>query len=385
MSTKTPIYSSFLLGILAVSLYLAYVVLYPFLHNIFLAIILATLFHPVNLRIRKFVGGRNTLAALLTAALITLGIILPCFFFLGALVSQAANSIDSLQNWIKTAHPENLLQSDTLSPYLNWIQDKLPFLQVDLDKLNIQNNLLALSRRTGQAMLDMGTKLLGNFIGLLMDFLIMLFVLFFLLRDGESMLAQLRGLSPLHPDQENRILQKMRDVARSVVMGSFLIAVCQGVAGGIGLAIVGIPALFWGSMMGFASLVPVVGTMVIWAPAATYLLVVGDWKGAAILAAWGVGIVSTIDSVLRPLLLQGKAQMSTFYVFLSIIGGIKYFGPLGILYGPMILSLAMVMLALYSEEYSDALKSKGGAPCAPMAGAIFRTEENRVDQNGKDS
>ena len=362
MAKQEQIYSFFLLGILGTSLFFAFQVLEPFIHNIFIAIILATLFQPVQRRINARLGGGNTLAALCTTLLVTLVIILPLFFFTGALLAQAAKSIAAVQAWLKDAHLQNWLKSETLAPYVAWINDTMPWLEFDLNKINIQGSLLDLSRNMGQLMIDLGTRVLGNFIGVLLNFMIMLFVLFFLLRDGESMLRQLKHLSPLRDTQEDRILRKLSDVARSVVMGSFLVALCQGVAGGIGLAIVGIPALFWGSMMGFASLVPVVGTLLIWGPAALYLLIVGDWKGAAIMTGWGAIIVSGIDSVLRPLLMQGQAQMSTFWVFLSIIGGIKFFGPLGILYGPLILALAMVMLSIYSDEYHDLLDTK----CHPL-------------------
>ncbi|WP_243313019.1 AI-2E family transporter [Fundidesulfovibrio agrisoli] len=365
MARQEQIYSFFLLGILAVSLYFAFQVLTPFLHNILIAIILASLFHPLQGRLNKDLKGRKTLAALISTLTVTLVIVLPTLFFLGALLGQAAVSIGALQNWLKGAHLSTWLSSETFTPYITWVNEHFPWLEIDLNKLNLQGSLLDLSRRLGQMMIDSGTKILGNFIGIGLDFAIMLFVLFFLFRDGDAMLVQLKHLSPLHDSQEDRILRRMRDVARSVVVGSFLVAVCQGVAGGIGLYIVGIPALFWGAMMGFASLIPVVGTLLIWGPAAIYLLIVGDWKGALILTGWGAVIVSGIDSVVRPLLMQGQAQMSTFWVFLSIIGGIKYFGPLGILYGPMILALAMVMLTIYADEYHEVLDAKCHNPEAP--------------------
>lgn len=358
MAKQEQIYSFFLLGILAVSLYFAFQVLAPFVHNIFIAIILASLFHPLQRRLTLALKGRRTLAAMFSTLLVTLVIILPTLFFMGALTAQAATSIGALQAWIKGAHLENWLKSETFAPYLDWVNQTMPWLELDLSKMDLQGNLLDVSRKLGQLMIDAGTKAVGNFIGVALNFLVMLFVLFFLFRDGEAMLVQLKHLSPLHDSQEERILRKLRDVARSVVMGSFLVAVCQGFIGALGLYIVGIPALFWGAMMGFASLVPVVGTMLIWGPAALYLLIVGDWKGALILTGWGAVIVSGIDSVLRPMLMQGQAQMSTFWVFLSIIGGIKYFGPLGILYGPMILALAMVMLGIYADEYHELLDAK---------------------------
>ena len=367
MAKQEQIYSFFLLGILAVSLYFAYQVLNPFLHNICIAVILASLLHPVHWRLRAALKGRDTLAALCSTLLVLVLIILPMFLFMGALVGQAVKSIAGVQAWLKTAHLDTWLSGESISPYVTWVQQTFPWLELDISKLDVRNSLLDLSKNMGQIMIDLGTRMLGNFIGVLLDFLIMLFVLFFLFRDGESMLRQLKHLSPLHDDQEDRILRRMRDVARSVVVGSFLVAICQGLVGGLGLAIVGVPALFWGAMMGFASLVPVVGTMLIWGPAALYLLIVGDWQGALIITGWGAVIVSSIDSFLRPMLMKGQAQMSTFWVFLSIIGGIKFFGPLGILYGPMILALAMVMLGIYADEYSDQLSPK--CPPAGNAGA----------------
>jgi len=362
MAKQARIYTYFLLGILAVSLYFAAQVLRPFVNNIAMAIILASLLHPLHVRIRHWLGDRVTLAALCTTMLVTLLIIIPLFLFTGAIVGQAATSITAVQAWIKATNLESWTNWDTFAPYVNWVRQTFPWLQLDAGSLDIQSGLLDLSKNLGQITLDLGTRVLGNFIGVLLNFLIMIFVLFFLLRDGEAMLKQLKKFSPLHDAQEDRILKRMHDVALSVVAGSFLVAICQGVAGGIGLAIVGVPALFWGAMMGFASLVPVVGTLLIWGPTGLYLLLVGDWKGALFITCWGGIIVSSIDSVLRPLLMRGQANMSTFWVFLSIIGGINYFGPLGILYGPMLLALATVMLAIYADEYSESLASKYEAP-----------------------
>jgi len=358
MAKQIPIYSYFLLGVLALSLFLAFKVLEPFAHTMLVAIILASLLRPVHNRIRRRLPGRETLAALATTFLVTLLIIVPLVLFTAALVNQAANSTASVQAWLKSKNLDTWLSEATLTPYIHWLQEKLPWLTIDLESIDIKSGLLDISKNIGQFTIDFGTKLLSNFLGGFFNFLLFLFVLFFLLLEGESMLKRLRYLSPLRDDQEDRIFSRMRDVARSVVVGSLLVAVCQGVAGGVGLAIAGIPAFFWGAVMGFTSLVPVIGTMLIWGPAAIYLAVTGNWKLAIFLAAWGAIVVSSIDSVLRPLLMRGQARMSTFWVFLSIVGGVKYLGPLGILYGPLILAFAMVMLGIYADEYNDILMEK---------------------------
>jgi predicted PurR-regulated permease PerM len=184
-----------------------------------------------------------------------------------------------------------------------------------------------------------------------------------------------RYFSPLRKDQEDRILTGVRVVAKSVLLGTFLTALCQGLVGGIGLALVGIPGLFWGTVMGFSSLIPLIGTALVWVPAAVYLVLLGKMKAAAFLAVWCVVLVGSIDNFLRPFLMRGEAKMSTFYIFLAIVGGVQYFGLTGILYGPLILSFAMIMLYIYGVEYEDDLHLKekagavlnegeeGGAPC----------------------
>jgi predicted PurR-regulated permease PerM len=165
-------------------------------------------------------------------------------------------------------------------------------------------------------------------------------------------------MCPLHEDQEDAILLNLRSVSKSVLVGGLLVAALQGLAGGIGLALVGIPALFWGTVMGFASLVPVVGTGLVWMPACLYLLLMGQWQSSLFLFVWSAVGVASIDSFLRPYFMRGSAGMSTFFIFMSIMGGIKVFGMAGVLYGPLILGFTMVMLRLYGEEFSEVLSSR---------------------------
>ncbi|WP_159306711.1 AI-2E family transporter, partial [Klebsiella pneumoniae] len=120
-----------------------------------------------------------------------------------------------------------------------------------------------------------------------------------------------------------RLLSEIENVSKSAVMGSFLTAIAQGVAGGIGMWLAGFPGLFWGTMMGFASFIPVVGTALIWIPATLYLFLTGDTTWAIFLAIWSVAVVGSIDNLLRPFLMQGSAGMNTLMIFFSLLGGIQ--------------------------------------------------------------
>ncbi|EFL51876.1 protein of unknown function UPF0118 [Solidesulfovibrio fructosivorans JJ]] len=349
-------YSAFLLIILAAALYLAYVVLRPFVDILIIGVVLSALFRPVHRRIDAFCGKRPTVSALITTCLIFTCLIIPVFFFLGSLVTQGVQSVNALQAHLSSMDFNAFFSHEAVAPYINWLHEHLPFL--DVKKLALRADLLSISKNAGQILLNSGTTIIGNFFVLTMNFVILIFVLFFLIRDGEAMLARVRYLLPLSTDQEDRIFRQLDDVAKSVILGAFLIALAQGAAGGLGLFIVGIQPFFWGCMMGFASLIPVVGTAIIWLPVALYLIVTGQWQWGVFLIAWGALVVSSIDSIMRPILMRNRSKMSTFWVFLAIIGGIKFFGALGILYGPLVLGFAMVMLSLYAEDYSHVLNDR---------------------------
>ena len=170
------------------------------------------------------------------------------------------------------------------------------------------------------------------------------------------MVQYLKQLSPLRSRQEDYIIDSLKRVARGVLMGCLLVALLQGFAGGIGLAIVGVPGFFWGGMMALSSLIPVLGTGLVWVPAVIYLLLMGEWKMATFLAVWCGVFVVGIDTVLRPIFMREASRVSTFYIFLAILGGVYSFGMLGIFYGPLILSFVMVMLQIYLDEYAEDLK-----------------------------
>ncbi|NTU48370.1 MAG: AI-2E family transporter [Syntrophobacteraceae bacterium] len=353
-------YRPFLLVVLFLSLYLSYLILRPFLHTLIFAIVLATAFHSLQVRLVRWYRGRKNLAALTIVFIITFAIVLPIFIFTSALISQGLQSINQMTEWIKAGNLTTLAHDQRLAAFLDMVHERLPFLE--LEKLNITNTLLEFSKSFGQFILSKGATILGNVATLVTQFLIMIFIVFYLVRDGKEMIEQARHLSPLKTEQEDRLIGGIRVVGGSVLLGTLATALCQGVVGGIGLSIVGIPGLFWGTMMGFSSLIPIVGTAVVWIPSAVYLMLLGKMKSAAFLAAWSIVFVGSIDNFLRPFLMGGEGRMSPFYVFLAIIGGVQYFGLVGILYGPLILSFAMIMLYIYRVEYKeDLLKEVGPA------------------------
>jgi predicted PurR-regulated permease PerM len=358
-------YRPFLVVVLLFSLYMTYNILRPFAHTIIFAIILASMFYPLHTWLARLCRGRNSLAALISILVITFVIVLPLLVFSLALISQAVQSINLVNDWIRAGNLQKIMEDTRIVTYTAWLQEHAPF--IDLQKLDIQGNILQFSKNFGQFLLSQGANFLGDMLGIVARFFIMMFIIFFLLRDGAAMVERIKYLAPLREDQEDRIIGRIRAVTRSALLGSFLTALGQGISGGIGLSIVGIPGFFWGAMMGFTSLIPLIGTALIWIPAVIYLALLAKWKSMVFLIVWCVLVVGSFDNFLRPYLMKGQAGMSPFYIFLAIIGGVQYFGLAGIIYGPLILTFAMVMLYIYQIEYRDLLVGlKGEEPESVM-------------------
>lgn len=355
---SNKIFSYFMLFFLAVALIMGFVLVEPFMHTIIISAVLAIIFSPLYARLLTRLGGRANLAAVLTVAVVVFAIILPTTFLAWGLVTQGLDSVRTVTSWMDKTDAANFFRDHRLEPYLVWLRAKMPFLI--LDEASIHARLVQYSRDFAQSMLNASAPLVGNMAKLLLRFFLMIFMVFYFLREGRGIVQRIKYLAPLPTHQEDIIIDSLQRVARAVLFGSLLIAVLQGLVGALGLYIVGIQPLFWGTMMGLAALIPVIGTGLIWLPVSAYLYCFGDQSWAVFFLLWNILIVTSIDTILRPLLMRKAAQVSPFYIFFAILGGIHAFGALGIFYGPLILSFLMVMLKIYSEEYDEVLTSRAG-------------------------
>lgn len=342
-----------LIVLLLGTLFLTYRIIKPFLHPILIAVILAPLVYPVFSWLRNRVKGRSGLAALLTCVLLVLLMLGPVALAATSLVNQGIDSVQAIQAWVKSGQLNEALNTPWMERIQPLIKKYLPL--VDPERIDPSSLLLTVSQKIGGFLLSKGGAVLSGTGWLLGQLLLMLFVLFYLLCEGEKLLAQLRHLSPLRASQDQLLMERLRAVSRSAVLGTFATAGAQGIAGGIGFAIVGIPALFWGTMIAFTSLIPVVGTTLIWVPASIYLLLAGRPLAAVFLFLYSAIIVGSIDNFLRPVLMRGEAGMSTVWLFFSILGGMQAFGLLGVIYGPVVFALCAALIYLYEVEYHDFL------------------------------
>ncbi|MGL4379508.1 MAG: AI-2E family transporter [Vibrio sp.] len=355
MSEKIPLTSHhrvLVVALLAAAL-ACYWLVEPYINSIVMAFILSLLMFPIHSWFEGKLRSHPNLASLLSCIVLTVIVVIPLGFIFGALVQQGSKFSQNLYTWVSHGGIQELFNHPWVVKGLDLINQYLPFEEISPQQ--IAQRIGQFATAFGSDLVSISAKIVGDTTSFIMSFFLMLFVLFFLLRDHDQIISAIRHILPLSRSQEDRLLMEIENVSKSAVMGSFLTAIAQGLAGGLGMWLAGFPGLFWGTMMGFASFIPVIGTALIWIPATLYLLLTGDTNWAIFLAIWCVLVVGSIDNLLRPFLMQGSAGMNTLMIFFSLLGGIQLFGLIGLIYGPLIFAITIVLFNLYEEEFRSFL------------------------------
>ncbi|MFN2309834.1 MAG: AI-2E family transporter [Gammaproteobacteria bacterium] len=338
---------SFLLMLILVTLLFLYL-LRPFFGAIFWACIIGVLFYPLQKRLLQGWGPRPTLAALTTLTVCVVIVVIPAIFVIGAFFQEGAALYQRMQ-------------SGELKPgeYLDQVRQAFPAVQHFLERLGVDfDNLKA---QVGSAAIAAGRFIAQNAMalgqGTLQFFLslgLMLYVAFFLLRDGPTLVALMVRALPLGDEREHLLFAKFTEVTRATVKGNLVVATIQGTLGGLIFWALGIHgALLWGVVMILLSLIPVVGAGLIWAPVAIYLFAVGEWVQGLVLAGFGVGVIGLVDNVLRPILIGRDTKLPDYLVLLSTLGGLVLFGMNGFVIGPLIAALFIAFWGIFMREFNS--------------------------------
>ncbi|MFC5608233.1 AI-2E family transporter [Variovorax soli] len=342
---------AFLLLLTAITVAFCWVLL-PFAGAVMWSVALAILFTPVYRRLVHRMKGRRNLAALVTLTVALVIVILPLVAIVMSLVGEAANVSQRMRSG-DMSFTRYLQQMINAIP--RWAMDLLDRiglgdLEAMLDK--VAQGAAAASQQIATRALAVGQ----NTFEFLVSFGLMLYMLFFLLRDGRQLSATIRDALPLARPHANFLLDKFITVVRATVKGNIVVAVVQGLIGGLafwGLGVQG--ALVWGVVMTILSLLPAVGAALIWGPVAVYFLATGSvWQGVT-LTLIGVFVISLIDNVLRPVLVGKDTQMPDYIVLMSTVGGLALFGINGFVIGPVI--AAMFMAAWHVFAATEAGRS----------------------------
>jgi predicted PurR-regulated permease PerM len=349
-STWLPIAFFFLIAALVI--WGTALIVEPYVISILVAAVLVTFTYPWYEKIRGLVGGRENLASILTLLLLTVVVIVPAFLLSMALVRQATQLFEVFQGADVRRAIEELRLDARVSEALAMVPG------IDAMEIDLGGVLYGALKGIPGWVAAQGGNIVGGLLSGVMRFFLALVAAFYLFVDGKKLIDNLMDLSPFPREYDQRILSKIKGVINANFVGQGLTSLAQGVATGVGLAIVGIPgALFWGAVAAVLSLIPLVGAAVVWVPAVGYLFWTGGigWK-AIFLLAWGAGVVSTIDNLVRPLAMKSGAEMPGVVLLFAILGGMSAFGFFGILLGPLVIALLVSILGIYRELFRDSLK-----------------------------
>ncbi len=317
--------------------YLTFLVISPFLASLAWAAVFAMMFHRVYLELLPKVGPNRS--ALLTTLMAAVLIVAPAVMLVSVIAREVPQVIDYLQQASMTA-------PDRIDRLWEGIRHRsplpLPEDPTTLLREAVQRVLAFLAPRAGAVVADLFATLGSLFV--------MLFSMFFLLRDGHTLGHQIRDLLPLPEIERDRLMTDTRDLVIASVGAGLLVAAAQGAIGGLAFWLLGINApVIWAAVMAVCSLIPLVGAAIVWVPTALWLLLSGDIIRGVILFAVGVLGISMADNVLRPLLLSGRTSASGLVVFLGLLGGASAFGFIGLVLGPIILVTAGSLLKVFSR------------------------------------
>lgn len=331
---------------LAVALLLAYAcyrIIAPFMAPIVWAIFLAFLLHPSHMRLTRRLRNRPELSAWILTLIALLVIIGPLAAFGTAFVSQASDLVHGVQGAVVDEARTNLMgivDHPVLKTILQWAERN-----IGISTAQIRGWLAEGTRSALQMLAATSGQLFLGALGTVVGLCLTIFLMFFFIRDGAAMVMQVRDLIPMTPDKRRALFAHLASVTRAVVFGSGITALLQGALVGIAFVIVGLPSpMVFGAVAALLSLLPVGGTAFVWVPAAFVLGAQDRWIAAVFMIIWGALLVSMVDNFIRPLLISGRAQVSTLTVFIGVLGGVSAFGAVGLFLGPVVLALAVALI-----------------------------------------
>lgn len=320
---------------------------------ILLAGIFSALVYPLYQRLKKWLKGRKTAASGITILIIILIVLLPLSGLLGIVTNQAIKVGQTATPWVQKQLSSPIAISQWLEG-LPFYEQLEPYRETIYIKAGELVGAASQFFVNGLQAATMGTM---NFIFMVA---ILLYTMFFFLMDGDKLLDKILFYMPLNDKDERRLLDRFTSVTRATIKGTAVIGIVQGAASGIAFALVGIQSsVFWGAVMAVLSIIPAVGTALIWIPAALWLFAQGAWFKAGALIVFCGMIVGSVDNLLRPRLVGKDTEMHDLLILFSTLGGIAMFGIIGIIIGPIIAALFVTIWDIYGVVFKDVLPKTG--------------------------
>ncbi|MBI5267426.1 MAG: AI-2E family transporter [candidate division Zixibacteria bacterium] len=351
MINRDHITLTFFLALAALVVYLFAKIVLPFVAPLIWAAVAALVMYPLHRRLTTRFKERKRLSALIITLAVLVLLIGPMTFFAATLVSQAGEVVARVNTLAQTGELQKLwdIRLPVIDSIKEWLSQYYDFSQVNPDQI-----VKGLIDRVGALVIDQIGWLIANGAKAVFYFILMLLATYYFLIDGDSLVKRIRDLLPMPRAHIEQARRQLKDVVIATIYSGLAVAALQGLIGGILFASVGIPsALFWGAIMGFLALLPVIGAFIVYIPAAIVLIAQGAVVKGIIVLAIGVGLISQIDNFLRPMLMAGRTALHPLLLFVSIMGGVAAFGFTGMVLGPAVSALFLSLMTMVGERSKD--------------------------------
>jgi predicted PurR-regulated permease PerM len=328
--------------------------LWPFISVIILAIVVTGLFIPVyNLLGRKF---NATIASLLTCILIFFVLFLPLSFFVGILANEAWDLYLTARDALQSKPIMELLGKSDIFGTINQF---LARFKIEITGEQLNSAIAEVGRVVGLFLYEQARSITTNVLKFIVNFFFMLLIIFYLLIDSHRLISFIVKISPLPEDQDQKLIQKFKDIATAILLGNGLGGLIQGTLGGIVFALFGLKSPFlWGVIMALLAFLPILGIGGVFVPASILLFLQGRIGAGIFFLVFYIILSSSIEYFFKPKLVGQRVRMHTLIVFLSIIGGLKLFGILGIIYGPLVVTAFLTLAEIYQASYQQLVERK---------------------------
>ncbi|HYG82235.1 MAG TPA: AI-2E family transporter [Pyrinomonadaceae bacterium] len=337
-----------LVAITALTLFVCFALARPFVPALTWALTLAVVARPLYDRVARRLNNRPNLSAALVVIIVVLLVAAPGVLMGRYLVNQAGQGLQALKAQTESEKWRSTLESN---PQLAQVVGRLE------PVLDVRGGAERLANALGPYL----TSLVGGSLWVLAQLVITFFTFFYFLRDRREIMKKVRSLLPLSQSEADRLFSRVGDTVYATVYGSFVVALLQGILGGLMFWWLGLPApLLWGSAMALLSLIPALGAPVVWLPAVIFLALTGAWVKAVILAGWGVVVIGSVDNLLYPVLVGDRLRMHSLLIFFAVLGGLWLFGAAGLVLGPVAVTAADVLLEVWRERAGGARETEGG-------------------------
>lgn len=342
----------YFLAVFALSLVLSFLVFRPYLGLMVFAGILAVLMLPVYRRLKGYFHGNATLASLSTVFLTLVLILLPMAFIAGTLVTEAVQLFASVRGQLDLAGVES-----TLSKVLGPEQARA----VADEATRALRDVASYAQPFVSGLTSNIVAIFSNTFSFVLGFFIMLMGMYYLLKDGGVFKRHLLDLSPLTDEDDTTIFDRIIDAIKAVAYGQFVVSIIKGMIGGVAFLALGLPApVFWGTMIALTNLIPAIGTALVTVPFIVYLFATGQFISGLILSAVSMLVIGLVDNFLTPQVMRSRIRIHPMLILLSILGGLSFFGAMGIFFGPIVLSVTMAMIDIYKKEFRASVEKLNG-------------------------